>query len=324
MGAHTWTTDADVGIQHNNYITNKLVLESTGETKIAPFAKPFPGQEGKTFKNSGETINIMHVEEPTAPTSYQLNESVKVPIRKLALGNRAVTIVEWGSGMEYTDLNEQLSKFRPSSYLQKALIRDMTKALDDAAGAAFTSTDVKICFIPTSLTNGTFDTDGTPSTVATTNLTIAHCQVLADYIAGTIHAPPFTSDEYVGLGSRKTLRGLKNDPQTIDIFHYLQDGGLFFRGELFKTENIRWVQIDRETALSNTAGTSTVLGDAVVFGDEAIGYAEALAPKLFADNDHQKDFQRVKAVAWRGDYVYASVWNTATDGQAKIIRITSA
>jgi N4-gp56 family major capsid protein len=148
--------------------------------------------------------------------------------------------------------------------------------------------------------------------------------VLADYIAGNIHCPPYEGDDYIMLACRKTLRGLKSDSLWQQIHMYLQKGDLFFKGEVGKAENIRCVQIDREAAMSNTAGTSTVLGEAVVFGDEAVGYAEAETPRLYADPNYQSDFGRRKAIAWRGTYVYASVWNTSTDGEAKIIRITSA
>lgn len=323
MGAaHDWTNDAGtVSIYKNHYISNKLLLTSVGECKVAQFSRPFPGV-GKTVKGKGEYINIMHLKEIPEPTTWQLSEDTNIPIHKLELGNRAVQIVEWGEGIEYTDLNEQLSEFKPSDYLQKALMRQMTRALDTTSAAALKSTDVKLCFIPTSLTGGTFDTDGTPSTTATHALTVDHMGVLADYISGDIHCPPFEGEDYIMLATRKVTRGIKSDLQ--DIYKYLQKGDLFFKGEFGKIENIRVVQVNRESALSNTAGASTVLGEAVLFGDEALGYAEAMSPQLFADPNYQNQFGRVKAVAWRGMFVYASIWNTATDGEAKVIRITSA
>jgi N4-gp56 family major capsid protein len=322
MGAHNWTFDAEVGVYKNNFISNQLLLQSVAETKVAPFARPIKGV-GK-FKRKGETVNLMILRELPDPTSAQLDEETRIPIDKLELGNRAITLVEWGRGVEYTNLAQQFGKFDPADYLQKALMRQMKRALDTACADAFKSTDVKICFIPTSLTNGTFDTDGTPSTLATANLTFDHMGVLADYIAGDIHAPPFEGDDYIMLSCRKTLRGLKQDSLWQQVHMYLQQGDLFFRGEAGKAENIRCVQVDREAAMSNTAGNSTVLGEAVVFGDEAVGYVETESPQLYADPNFQADFGRTKAIAWRGIYVYASIWNTATDGEAKIIRITSS
>jgi N4-gp56 family major capsid protein len=258
------------------------------------------------------------------PTSAQLDEDTKIPIDKLELGNRAITLVEWGRGVEYTNLAQQFGKFDPADYLQKALMRQMDRALDTSCADAFKSTDVKVCFIPTSLTGGTFDTDGTPSTIGLVNLTFDHMGVLADYLDGDIHTPPFEGDDYVMLSCRKTLRGLKQDPQVQRIAEYLQKGDLFFKGEMFKAENIRCVQVSREAALSNSASAScTIYGEAVVFGDEAVGYVETESPQLYADPNFQSDFGRQKAIAWRGIYVYASIWNSATDGEAKIIRITS-
>jgi N4-gp56 family major capsid protein len=322
MDAHNWTFDADIGVYKNNFISNQLLLNSLGKTKIAPFARPIKGV-GK-FKKKGETVNIPHLKELPDPTSAQLDEDTKIPIDKLELGNRAITLVEWGRGVEYTNLAQQFGKFDPADYLQKALMRQMDRALDTSCADAFKSTDVKVCFIPTSLTGGTFDTDGTPSTIGLVNLTFDHMGVLADYLDGDIHTPPFEGDDYVMLSCRKTLRGLKQDPQVQRIAEYLQKGDLFFKGEMFKAENIRCVQVSREAALSNSASAScTIYGEAVVFGDEAVGYVETESPQLYADPNFQSDFGRQKAIAWRGIYVYASIWNSATDGEAKIIRITS-
>lgn len=322
MPVTNWES-ADVGVLHNHELSKQLLLQSVGECKVAQFAKPFPG-EGKVMKNRGETINIMHLNEPSDPSSFALEEDMRVPIDRLTFGNRAVTMAEYGRAVQYTNLNEQLSTFKPSSFVQKALIRQMTRGLDTAAATALKSTDVKVCFIPTSLTGGTFDTDGTPSTVATSNLTFDHMGVLADYLEGDLHVPPYTGDDYIMLASRKTLRGIKQDPLWQQIHMYLGKGDLFFKGEVGKAENIRCIGVNRESSLSNTAGTSTVLGEAVIFGDEALGYAEAQTPEVLAYQDYQFDFGRAKAAGWVGMYVFASIWDTANDGEAKIIRITSA
>lgn len=322
MAAHNWTFDADIGVYKNHEISNQLLLKSLGECKVAPFARPIPGV-GK-FKKKGETVNIPHLKELPDPTSASLDEDTKIPIDKLELGNRAITLVEWGRGVEYTNLAQQFGKFDPADYLQKALMRQMDRALDTACADAFKSTDVKVCFIPTSLTGGTFDTDGTPNTTGLVNLTFDHMGVLADYLAGDIHTPPFEGDDYIMISCRKTLRGLKQDTLWQQIHMYLQKGDLFFKGEAGKAENIRCVQVDREAALANSASAScTVYGEAVVFGDQAVGYVETESPQLYADPNFQSDFGRQKAIAWRGIYVFASVHNLADDGFAKIIRITS-
>jgi hypothetical protein len=225
--------------------------------------------------------------------------------------------------VEYTDLDRQLSIFDPASYLQKALRRQMERVMDTAAAAAFKHADVKICFTPTGISSGTFDTDGTPSTAATAALSFDHMGILADYLAGDIHCPPYEGEDFIMLSCRRNLRALKQDSLWQAVHLYLQKGDLFFRGEVGKAENIRCIQIDRQEAFDNQVG-STAIGEAVLFGDEAVVRVEVDAPQLYADPNYQSDFGRTKAVAWRGILAFASLWDTANDGEAKIIRIASA
>jgi len=318
--AHTWTFDAPNGVYRNHAISNELLLQSVAKMKVVPFTQSFDG----LGKKNGEYVNIFHLKELPDPTSAQLEESTRIPIDKLQMGSRVIRVVEWGRGVEYSDLASQLSKFDPASYLQKALMRQMDRAMDTAAATAFQGTDVKICFIPTGISSGTFDVDGTPSATATAPLGFDHMGILADYLAGNIHCPPYEGEDYIMLTCRKNLRSLKTDPLWQAVHLYLQKGDLFFRGEMGKAENIRCVQVDREAAFSNTAGASTVLGEGVVFGDEGVVRVEVDAPSLYADPNFQSDFGRTKAVAWRGILAYAPLWETANDGEAKIIRVTSA
>lgn len=319
-GALNWTFDSDIGVYKNNALSNRLLETASAKLKVAPFAKPI--ESG--FKHRGETINIMHIKELPDPTTAQLAEGTRIPIDKVQFGNRQITVVEWGRGAEYTNLAQQLGKFEPQGLLQKALIRQMQRALDiGAARNALFSTDVKICFTPTSATGGTFATAGVAGAVATSNLTFDHMGVLADYMAGTIHCPPAEGEDYILLGCRKTLRGIRSDSLFQLIHMYLQKGDIFFGGEIGKAETFRCIQVDHEKAISNTSGTSTVLGEAVAFGDEGPVMVECESPQLYADPNYQNDFGRSKAVAWRGIFAFASLWNTATDGEAKIVKVIS-
>jgi len=320
MPAHNWQFDAEVGVYKNNFMSNKLLLQSVAQLKVVPFTRPFDG----FGRHKGEFVNIMHLKELPDPVSPQLEESTRIPIDKLQMGNRVIRVVEWGRGVEYTNLAQQLGKFDPQSYLQKALTRQMDRAMDTGAAKAFLdAAAVKIVFVPTSLTGGNFYTDGAPGAIASSKFSFDHAGVLADYLAGDVHVPPYEGDDYIMLSCRKTLRGLKQDTLWQQVHLYLQKGDLFFRGEVGKAENIRCIQVDREAAFSNTAGTSTTIGEGVVFGDEAVIRIEVESPQLYADPNYQSDFGRTKAVAWRGILAFASLWDSANDGEAKIIRISS-
>ena len=90
------------------------------------------------------------------------------------------------------------------------------------------------------------------------------------------------------------------------------------------TENIRWVQVDIATTLANAAGTSTTIGEGMVFGDEAVARIEVESPHLRANPNYQNDFGRTHAVAWYGIYAFAPWYDVNVDGFARIVRISSA
>ena len=79
----------------------------------------------------------------------------------------------------------------------------MSLSMDTGAAGAFTGTDAKICFTPTSLTGGVWETDGGHTTIATANMTKDHLGCIRDYMANTIHAPFYDSEWYIGLFALK-------------------------------------------------------------------------------------------------------------------------
>jgi N4-gp56 family major capsid protein len=319
MSVHNWQFDAALGVYKNHEISNDLLEVAVADTIVLPFTELVEG----FGRGRGETINIMHVKELPQPADARLDEFTRVPIDKLVMGTRALTVAEWGRGVEYSDLARQLGKFDPKTYLQKRLKRQMTGVVDTAAANAFQSTDAKLCFVPTTPTGGTFYTTGTPGAVAVAAMTFDHMGVLRDYMVATVHIPPYEGDHWVGIFSPKSLRGLRQDTLFQALHMYLNKGDFFYKSEIGMAENIRLVECNREQAFSNTAGSSTVIGEGVVFGDEAIARVEVEAPELRVSPNYQDDFGRKGAIAWVGTFVFGSFWDTATDGEAKIIRVTS-
>ncbi|MEI8191873.1 MAG: hypothetical protein WCI75_19340, partial [candidate division NC10 bacterium] len=156
------------------------------EFKFVPFTKKITAFGRKM----GETVTMPYYKPLTEPTSAELEEKTRIPIDQLTMGKYTITIKEWGRGVEYSSLAEDLSALSPNEGAQKALKDQMSLSMDAAAAAAFMGTNAKIAFQPTSLTNGTFDTDGTPSVAALVNLTKDHLGVvrdLADQLAAAGH-----------------------------------------------------------------------------------------------------------------------------------------
>jgi N4-gp56 family major capsid protein len=321
MQAHNWTFDANLGIYKNHQLSKKLLEVSAGECKVLPFTS----DHGIAFKrNAGEVVNIMHINRLPNSASSRLEEDTRIPIRKLSWGNRQIKVVEFGEGVEYTNLMEMLAVFKPSNSLQKALKTQMEEALDTEAARAFmSSAEVMLVYTPTTLTGGSWAVNGNPGALAAVPLTFDHCCAIGDYMRDTIHVPAYEGDNYVGLSANRNLRALRQDRYWQQWHQYLQKGDFVFRGEMGMTERIRWVEINRAMALSNQAGNSTTLGEALVFGDEAIARIEVETPHLRLDPNFQSDFGRTQAAAWYGILGFGSVWDVADDGKAKIVRIDS-
>jgi N4-gp56 family major capsid protein len=316
----TWEFDASSGVYKNHALSGQLLMVAAREWKFVPFT-----QKQKAYgKHKGESLTLVYYKPLSDPSSAQLDEDVRIPIDRLAMATTRITIKEWGRGVEYSSLAEDLSKFSPKEGAQKALKDQMQQAMDVAAASEFTGTDAKICFIPTSLTGGTWDTDGTPSAAASVNITKDHIATIRDYMVKDLHVPFYEGENFIGLLSTKALRGLKDDKDLIAWNMYLQKGDHLYRGEVGQCESVRFIEVTNESALSNSVGTGNVLGEGVIFGEDAVARIEIEFPHLRADPNYMGDFGRRKAVAWYGTVAFGVMFPTANDREAKIVRICSA
>ena len=317
---YTWELDAATGVYKSHALSGDLLKLAALKFKIVPFTKKI----SKFVKRMGDTNTLPYYKAIAEPASAQLTEDIRIPIDQLQMGTYSITLKEWGRGAEYTSLAEELSLLSPNDGVQKVLRDQMNACMDKAAADAFTGTNAKLCFTPTSLTGGTMDTAGIHSVPALVNLTKDHLGVIRDYMANDVHTPTFDGDSYIGLFATKGLRGLKND-KVIQAFHmYLQKGDLLYRGEIGMVEQIRLIEITHETALSNGVGTGTVLGEGVVFGEDAVGRIEIDYPELRAQPNFQADFGRRHAVAWYGKVAFDVMFHSNTDREARIVRVGSS
>jgi len=128
-------------------------------------------------------------------------------------------------------------------------------------------------------------------------------------------------DDYIGLIATKGKRGLTSDP-AFEQWHKYTDPQSKFNSEIGRMENIRFVEVANTSALSGSKGTGSVLGEAVIFGKDAVALATALDPELRAAIP--QDFGRSKSVAWYGILEFGTIWDTGNVGEARIVRVTSS
>lgn len=317
MGAFQWIPDIPAGVMRNRALSKELRFASIAGTKFLQFVRPEPGMGRK----QGDTITIGRVRNITEPTSAIIGRNQKIPIDTLATATTTITVSKYGRGVEYDEETELLSAFDPDDFVQKSLIKAMKLTLDTVSATAFKAAQVR--FAPQGSTSGTFTTDaGTTSAVATSNVNVFHVKQIRDYLAATTHVEPYEGDDWISLASTKALRGVKDDPEFVDWRRYINPDMAFYRGEVGMIEHIRMVEVTHSNALSGTKGTGSVLGEMIVFGEDAVAMVEVLTPELRAAIPGNFGLQR--AVAWYGLLAFGEVWPTANDGESRIIYVTSS
>lgn len=317
MGSFQWIPDVPSGVMRNHALSKKMRLASIGETKFIQFVQAEPGYGRK----QGDTITIQRARNITEPTSAVIGRSQKIPIDSMALGSTAITVSKYGRGVEYDEETELQANFDPKDIIQKSLMKQMKLTLDTVCAAAFKACQIR--YAPTSGTTGTFTTDaGATSATATANFNVYHAKQLRDYLAATLHTEPYEGDDWIALASTKALRGVKDDPEFVDWRRYIQPDMAFYKGEVGTIEHLRMIEVTHTNALSGTKGTGSVLGEVVVFGDDAVVMAEVLTPELRAAIPGNFGLQR--AVAWYGMLAFGEVFPTANDGEGRILYVTSS
>lgn len=310
-----WTFDAPTGVFKNHDMSMRLRVAAIAETKFMQFVRPEPGYG----KKQGESITITRLSNIAEPTDGRLAENQRIPEDELVLSTIAVTVSEWGRSVPYTSLSEDLGTFDMENMIQRKLRDQMALVMDKAAAAAFKLAQVKA--IPDGVASLVFDTDGTASTTATVNMNVYHVEQIRDYMFSTLLVPPLEGDDYIGLVSTKAKRGIINDPAW-EQWHKYTDPSNKFNSEIGRLENIRFIEINNSNALSGSLGSGGVLGEAVIFGEDAVTMAVAEDPELRAEIP--KDFGRLRSVAWYGILEFGIIWDTANAGEAKIVHVTSA
>jgi N4-gp56 family major capsid protein len=317
MAEWTWELDASSGVFKNHALSSKIREAAIANSVFVPYVDAEPGYG----RRRGESVTITRIRNIAEPTNPRFGERERVPIDQFQMSTVAITVSYFGRGVEFTEKGQLLSHYDLKDKIQRMLRRQMQLSLDTAAAAAFKT--AKVCFIPTSLAGGVFDTDGTPSTTALENLTVVHVQTIRDYMQDTLHVPGFRGgDRYVAIASTRALRGLKRDPEWREWKAPQQSAEAFGKGMVGTIENIDFIESNHTNALANNKGSGSVLGEAVFFGDDAVSMAVVEDPELRVAIPG--NFGLSQAVAWVGLLEFGLVWDTANDGEARVIRLTSA
>lgn len=319
MADFTWDLDVS-GVLKSHALSSKLREQAWYESKFMDFVRTEPG----FGKKKGESLTITRADVITQPTSALLNETDRIPIDDFALSSVAITVSEFGRAIRLTHKSQLLNYFDPLDPVQRGLRRQMLKSLD--LSAATTMKTTYLAFIPTSLSGGTFDeTPLSLSTSALVNGNKAHLGLIRDAFRDTYIVPPYEGDDYIGLMSTRFLRGLKMDDDYVSWKQYLREGDVFHNSEVGKCESIRMIEIDDPNCLANNKGTNSVLGEALIFGEDFCAMVEAETPEVRVERNYGQELGRFLLAGWVGTLGWGLIWPlTASAGKVKGVWVTSA
>lgn len=316
MAQFQWQFDAPSGVFKSHAMSQRLYMAALENSVFMDFIQPVDGYGRK----KGDTVTLTRIAAISEPSSSDLTEGERIPEDSYSISTTSITVVEIGRSVPFTSFAEDLTFFDLENGIQRRLRDQMGLTLDTKAAAAFKTAQVK--YIPTGLAAGTFDTDGTASTNASANWNVFHIEEVRDYLFDTLQTPPWQGEDYVAVFRTLGLRGIKRDPSW-EEWHKYTDPQAKFNNEIGRIENIRHIETNHANALAKK-GSSSALGEGVVFGQDAVAMAEVLTPEIRAQTNVGHDFGRSNAAAWYGILEFGIIWDTANAGQARIVHVTSS
>jgi N4-gp56 family major capsid protein len=298
MAGQVWAVNSLGGFMYSRQLSNVLRMAVQPLVKFRQFADVRDAsQQGK---KKGD-IFTWDVFSDVVTAGGIIQETNTMPETNFTITQGTLTISEAGNSVPYSGKLDNLSKFPVQELIQKVLKNDAVKTFDRLAWNQFNQTPLRA--LPTNGTDTAAITLYTNGTVTGTN-TIAYNNAHAKSIVDTMkerNIPAYLGDDYYALAWPTTLRGFKNNLETI---HQYSDTGfkLIMNGEIGRYENVRYVEqtnIAKGTGTDGTTQTVWSQGKSdwiFFFGNDTV--AEAIACPEEMRGKIPSDYGRSKGVAW--------------------------
>src|SRR3990167_4384243 len=287
-------------------------------------------------KNRGDTMDIYRVPN-TAEVEYTatIPDGDPIPTTTIGISRRSVTVNQYGKALPFTGMVESLAEVDVENEVTLKALRDhMAKSLDTLVINALKTSD--LIFVPTAADAYAWNVAGSATSTAASNITVFHLKEIIDAMMsgemtdsdGTTHTamrpvPFYEDDYYVALTSVKFMRGLYDDPDFQQVSLYANSEG-YYQGEIGRMPfyHTKFIISNHTAALSNTKGTNSVLGEAIIMGEEPV--VEAVVTPEEIREKIPGNFGLDKALAWYYLGGFGRVWDYSADSEEHIIRVTSA
>lgn len=298
MAGQVWAVNSLGGYMYSRQLSNVLRMAVQPLVKFRQFSDVRDASQQGKKKGDVFTWDVF---SDVATAGGVLVETNTMPETNFTITQGTLTITEAGNSVPYSGKLDNLSKFPVMELIQKVLKNDAVKTFDRFAWNQFNQTPLRV--VPTGGTDTAAVTLTTNGTVTGTN-NVAYGNAHAKTIVDTMkerNIPAYLGDDYYALAWPSTLRGFKNNLETI---HQYSDTGfkLIMNGEIGRYENVRYVEQTNIAKGTGTDGiTQTTWTNAksdwiFFFGNDTV--AEAIAVPEEMRGKIPSDYGRSKGVAW--------------------------
>lgn len=243
-----------------------------------------------------------------------LSETATIPKRNYTIIQSTLTVTEYGNAVPFTLKVQTLADITVSDTIKTVLRNDMAKVLDSAAAAEFLTADHKAAVQNTATT--TISSAGAMAATATGNMSDKNVRDIIDKLK-TLNIPRYDGNNYISIASTNSIRGLY-DFFEVKVMETTTKP--LFSGEIGQYYGCRF--IEETNYLKNTIGSDGLFGEAVFFGGDAVREGIVIPEDIRIDLP--KDFGRDQAIAWYFLGGFKKTWDFSTDGEGRIIHLTSA
>jgi N4-gp56 family major capsid protein len=317
--SQVWHTNSLGGYMYSDNLSRKL---RTALQPMVRFRQMCDVREAFGL-GKGETFN-WNIYQDVEDQGGTLNEQQTMPETNFTIGQRSLTLDEYGNSVPYTKKLDDLSEHPVTEIIHKVLKNDARKALDVAAHGQFNASQVRVICTGSGATAAiNVREDGTVGTTAATALDHEHVKLIADEMEER-DIPTFDGENYMALGRPKALRTLKNDLE--DIHKYVSEGWqVIMNGEKGRAEGIRFCHQTNIAAAGpgfNTPITDGSIDRIYFFGADTVVEAVAIPEEI--RGKIPTDFGRSRGIAWYAMLGYGIAHNDSTKpGENRILVVDS-
>lgn len=242
-----------------------------------------------------------------------LVETSTIPKRNYIITQGTLTITEYGNSIPHTLKLQTLAEVSVPDSIKTVLTNDQAKVLDSAAATQFQTSDYKATITNTATT--TFASAGAATATSSGSMSDKNVRDIVDKMK-ILLIPRYDGMNYISIGSTNSIRGL------YDFFEAKAQNTTMaplFKGEIGQYYGCRF--IEETSFLVNTLGSGSVDGEAIFFGADAVKEGVAIPEEIRIDIP--KDFGRDQGTAWYALLGFQKTWDFSSDGETRIIHVTS-